>query len=150
MDEDYDNKITSNCGCNKKSAHGGADDIDQKINEREQLVDYLDDSANPNPLAVTFMVVLCFCILYVLYLVFIKSSMEGTWFDQNERVWDIAHGKINDRIYLTGPRGQSIEGQIQGAGIFLDNGCTGIWDYNDSVEIYDRGNPLLFLQRVQN
>ena len=165
---DKEKEISCGCGGNKPPRYGGAASLeetklsptgraasleetkpDSDIRAREELVEYLDDIANPHPLAVTFMIILCVSILYVIYVIFIKSSPQGVWADQNDRLWEIAHGKISDRVHLIGPRGMSVDGQLHGAAVFLDNGCTGIWDYNNNLEIYDRGTPLLYMSRLQ-
>ena len=154
---DKEKEISCGCGGNRPPKQGGAaeakldpiNSAESDIRAREELVEYLDDIVNPHPLAVTFMIILCISILYVIYVIFIKSSPQGIWADQNDRLWEIAHGKISDRVHLIGPRGMSVDGQLHGAAVFLDNGCTGIWDYGNNLEIYDRGTPLLYMARLQ-
>jgi hypothetical protein len=124
--------------------------VRKSIDEREQLTQKIEINSNPSPMIITFIVVLCIIIAYMIYVIFIKNSMQGAWLDQNDEMWEIMHSKLKNEIYVVPPKQSGIAGKVVGAGIFLENGYHGLWNYGNNIEFYHKGTPLVLLQRLQN
>lgn len=102
-------------------------------NEKKNVIQkFVNDNSNPHPILIAIIMGSFILFIWLYYMILIKPSMCGSWYDENGSSWIIKHNKIfgtvkfykNDSYY--------------GKGITYDNYINlndeiGIWDYNDKI-----------------
>jgi hypothetical protein len=60
----------------------------------------LERSENPSPFFALVIVIVVICIIYCIFICFIKKSVSGIWYDDNDDEHEIKHNKFNDGIII--------------------------------------------------
>lgn len=97
--------------------------------------DVVKRSENPNPLIIILIIVCMILILYCLHTNFIKKSLSGIWYDDNDTTHEIFHNKWRDVITVD----KQYQGVVQGymVVIYFNNDIkSGLW-INDTIKWTD-------------
>jgi len=90
------------------------------LNEKE-VKRVLKFNEHPNPLIVISYIVIVICIMYYTYILFVKKSLTGEWYDYSKERIDILHNKWNDVLVITYKNSNKvIYGKVCGKGVKIN------------------------------
>ena len=108
------------------------DALNNQKRESEILTKTIYDISNPSPIVVTAIIIGILLILYVIYIIFLKPSVSGTWIDSLGNEWYLNHNTFKNIFTV------SINDLPSGKGVLYDNyirygELIGIWDYSNTI-----------------
>jgi len=83
-------------------------DINNIINTKKIIT----KSENPNPLIIIVIIVAMVILFYLVYVTQIKNSLEGRWYDDNDKVYFIDHCKFKD-ILVVSSKNSNVKGIVK-------------------------------------
>lgn len=117
---------------------------EQIIKENQQgaeiLQSYVDNNANPNPVFVIFLVVICISLIYLMYIIFIKSNLQGRWVSSNGQLYYVDQNCFTNRLVFSGVKGNDeilLKGKLVGNYVELNSKYFGIWNGTDKIFFLD-------------
>lgn len=72
-------------------------DINNIINTKRMIM----KSENPNPLIIVFIIVVIVVLFYFIYVTQIKKSLEGRWYDDDDKVYFVSHCVFKDILTVS-------------------------------------------------
>ncbi len=91
-------------------------ELPEQRNE-EMVRRIINKTDNPHPIVLMCVVAVVIILLYYIYIMMIKESFSGEWFDGLELI-NIEHNKWNDTILVN----NHIRGNVRGNAIYLERG----------------------------
>lgn len=83
-------------------------DINNIINTKKMITKL----ENPNPLIIVFIIVVIVVLFYFIYITQIKKSLEGRWYDDNDKVYFVHHCMFKD-ILTVSTKNSTIKGIVK-------------------------------------
>lgn len=108
-----------------------------KLDEEKRILQrHINNNANPNPVHTTLIVIGIIFALWIMYLIFLKPSVNGIWFDPYGNKVEMCYNKFSGKIKV------NVNDQYGGSGLVVDNyirygDLVGVWDYNDKIVFVD-------------
>lgn len=104
--------------------------------ERQLLQKTLYESANPSPIYITLLVVFIVIVLYIIYMMFFKPCMTGTWLDHTGTEWNIIHNRFTGNFTVKKLNENDSYGNVADNYVQYGN-LTGIWNYKDTIKFLE-------------
>ena len=77
-------------------------DVTNKLNQQAEVIERnINAVANPSPLLVAGCIFGILVLAWALYVVLVKQTMSGEWYDDNGNFWYIVHNKFTDSVHCT-------------------------------------------------
>ncbi len=105
----------------------------KRLDEKKTILQkYIYNNANPSPLLIIGIVVSVVFCLWVIYVVFLKPTIDGEWRDEYGNKVNMCHNQLTGKIKVY------MNGKYGGTGVVIDNyvkygQLIGIWDYNNEI-----------------
>jgi len=109
----------------------------KRIDEEKKLLQrYVYNNANPSPLLLLGIGVAVLFALWVIYIIFLKPTVSGEWYDAYGNKLEICHSKLSGKIKV------KLNDEYGGTGLVIDNyvqygELVGIWNYNNEIAFLD-------------
>lgn len=106
------------------------------------LQKFVYDSSNPNPVYLLGIVLVSLLILYILYYIFLRSSMNGHWYTDKGDKWIINHNMLTNKLCFksnrmyNGKHGMKIYGSVKNNYVEFGK-YYGIWDGCNKLYMLD-------------
>ena len=105
------------------------------------LQEHIYDNANPSPVLITILIVGILFLLWLLYIVYMKNSMSGSWYDSDNRCWDIHHNKFSDELRIEISENNGKKKVSRGVGSISGS----LFKYEDHIGLWNHSNIILFV-----
>lgn len=77
-------------------------DATNKVNQQAEIIERnINAVANPSPLLVAGCIFAILFLAWSLYIVLVKQTMSGEWYDADGNFWYIVHNKFTDAVACT-------------------------------------------------
>jgi len=110
----------------------------QTILRAERLQKYIYDNANPSPVLVICIVIGVIFLIWLLYILFLKPSLTGEWYDEKDRKYILCHSKITGDLSVNGStKGVCVNGNFVKIGDQI-----GVWNYGNIIMFVNGGGLI--------
>jgi hypothetical protein len=114
-----------------------SDETQKKADTIKKIVNRV---ANPHPLTISLAILIVLGSMYLIYILFIKPCLDGSWIDGSGVEYSLKHDKLTGRVDMTAykfsreinkSKGEIIDNYIVLAGV------PGVWDYADNIMLFN-------------
>jgi hypothetical protein len=134
LNKDLTRKNNEDAKIAKASAEGDA--------EAEYLQKFINDNANPNPVVLIGLIFTSMILIYIIYYLFLRGSMNGEWYTDKGDKWYIHQNMLTNSLCVSsdkkykGTAGVKLYGSVKSNYVEF-SGHYGIWNGYDRLFLLD-------------
>jgi hypothetical protein len=104
--------------------------------DKPYIKNIIYESANPSPIIILLVVIIIVISLFLIYILFLKPSISGEWYDNKGNKWLINHNVLLNKASV------EINNNFNFQCTIIDNyikcsDLVGAWDYNNTIVFMD-------------